>query len=242
MKVGAVHRVLIGAAAYALGLYLFLPWLPSGFRPATALVPALGLLLGPAGAGAALLGNYLFDLRHEFDLGTPLGILGNFFFAYLPFRVALRLPGFSSRPRLSVRWIISFLYLGLLGTLACGTVIGFGLDGIRAAAFAERGVGIALKNFAMVAGLGWLPLFLQPWLERRGWAYAAEPFVDTPRKKIGFWMMKAGLLLAFILGALASAGVIPSLIQSSALGSVQHPAAAVMIPGMVLFFAGVILM
>jgi len=242
MKAGTLYQVLIGAAAYALGLYLFLPWLSTGFRPATALVPALGLLLGPAGAFAAMLGNYLFDLRHEFDLGTPLGILGNFIFAYLPYRVALRLPGFSPRPRLSARWIISFLYLGLLGAAACGTVIGFGLDGMRAAAFAERGVGIAAKNFIMVAGLGWLPLLLQPWLERRGWGYQAEPFMETPRKKVGFWMMKIGLLLAFILGTLASAGVIPSLIPTQALGSVQHPAAPIMIPGMILFLMGLLLM
>ena len=242
MKTGAISRVVIGAAAYALGLYLFLPWLPTGFRPATALVPALGLLLGPAGAFAALLGNYLFDLRHEFDLGTPLGILGNFIFAYLPSRVAPRLPGFSVRPQFSARWIISYLYLGLLGAAACGTVIGFGLDGVRAAAFAERGVAIAAKNFAMVALLGWIPLFLQPWLARRGWGHLAEPFVDTPRKKAGFGMMKAGLLLAFIPGVLVSAGVISSPFASAPLSSVQHPAAAVMIPGMVLFLAGVILM
>ena len=242
MKAGTIYKVLIGAAAYGLGLYLFLPWLPTGFRPATALAPALGLLWGPAGAVAAMLGNYLFDLRHEFDLGTPLGILGNFIFAYLPYRAALRLRGWCPRPQLSARWIISFLYLGLLAAAACGTVIGFGLDGIRAAAFAERGVGIALKNFIMVAALGWLPLFLQPWLERRGWAATIEPFVETPRKKVGFWMMKAGLLLAFILGALASAGVIASPIPTQALGSVKHPAAPIMIPGMILFFVGLILM
>lgn len=246
MKTIVLVRLLIAALVYALGLYLFLPLLETGYRPAVALAPALGLLFGPAGAAGVALGSYLFDLRHEFNLGTPLGILGNFILAYLPYRVALRLPGFSPRPRLSARWIISFLYLGLLGAFSCGTVIGFGLDGARAAAFAERGVGIAMKNFLMVAWLGWLPLFLQPWLARRGWTVAAEPFVDSARKKTGFVLMKTGLLFAFILGALVSSGVIPSPIQpikaAALLGSVAHPAAAAMVPGMVLFIAGVILM
>src|SRR4030042_1756340 len=131
MKPGTLGKILAGAGAYALGLYLFnfFPPLPSNFRPATALVPGvglfwggdgataagrghflfvpfflpprpskvrpaavlvpgLGLFWGGAGSIAAALGNFLFGLRDEIDLGTPLGILGNLVFAYLPFRVA----------------------------------------------------------------------------------------------------------------------------------------------------------
>jgi energy-coupling factor transport system substrate-specific component len=244
MKPGTLVKILAGAGAYALGLYLFnfFPPLPSNFRPATALVPGLGLFWGGAGAIAAALGNFLFDLRDEIDLGTPLGILGNLVFAYLPFRVAQRLPGFSARPKLSTRWIIRYLYLALLGAAGCGTVIGFGLEGPRLAAFAVRGVGITLNNFITAGLLGWLPLLLAGAFERRGWVSPPQSWSDSPRKKLGFGMMMIGLLLAFTLGALTSAGLIPSLADYGVGPTLSPAAAPIMVPGMVLFLIGLILM
>jgi len=110
LKPRTLLQALLAGLAYAAGLYLvwlFLP-LPGNWRPAAGLAPALGLLFGPAGAAAAALGNFLFDLRDEIDFGTFPGVLGNFFFAYcLPGRGHLRVlsggPGFRALdPRLSL--------------------------------------------------------------------------------------------------------------------------------------------
>ena len=244
LKPRTILQALLAGLAYAAGLYLvwlFLP-LPGNWRPAAGLAPALGLLFGPAGAAAAALGNFLFDLRDEIDFGTFPGVLGNFFFAYLPYRVAGHLPGFERRPRFSARWILFYLYLALLGAAACGTVIGFGLELPRLAAFGVRGVGITLSNFVCAAMLGWLPLFLYSGLASRGWAYLPPPAVPSRRKTVGFWMMQVGLLAAFIPGALTSAGVIPPLADYLVGGSQAPAAGPIMAPGMVLFFLGAILL
>lgn len=244
MNPGRLAKVCAGAFAYALGLYLFnlvLP-LPSNFRPATALVPALGLGWGVAGALAAGLGNFLFDLRDEIDFGTPLGILGNFVFAYLPYRAGCYLRGFSLRPRLAAGWVIRYLYLALLGAAGCGTVIGFGLELPGLASFAVRGVGITRNNLVCAGLFGWLILFLAGPLQRRGWLEEPKIFSVSTRRKIGFGLMNLGLLSALVLGALTAAGLIPPLADYR-VGPTQTPAAGPsMAPGMILFFLGLFLM
>ncbi len=241
-----IALVAVSATAYAMGLYLFSYLLPApfGLRPAVSLAVVSGIIFGPAGAFAAAIGNFLFDLRNDIDFGIPLGVVGNFLLAYLPYRGVRLFKEFSPRPALNVGWFLRYSVLAGLGALGSGLVIGFALDGLTAAPFAERGMSIILSNFAVALVLGpWL-LYINGPLASRGLTYQTimQPDLALGRSsKVGWGLVFSGAALAILAGLLTYVGIMPSLTEHL-VGSVQAPAAAPgMLAGIAVFLIGVIL-
>src|SRR5215216_1824020 len=86
-----VVLVALSAAIYAALLIPFkgIPLVP-GFieiRPANAFPVVFGLLFGPAGAWGAAIGNLIGDFFGTLSLGSIGGFVGNFFLAYLPYKM-----------------------------------------------------------------------------------------------------------------------------------------------------------
>jgi energy-coupling factor transport system substrate-specific component len=89
---------------------------------------AFGFLFGPAAAWGAGLGNLIFDATTNSGLTwiSPLGFLGNFLIAYIPYALWTRIT--SEQPDMrSLKKIALFMGLVCLATTICGLVIGWGL-------------------------------------------------------------------------------------------------------------------
>ena len=86
-----VVLVALSAAIYAAVLIPFkgFPIVPGyiELRPANAFPVVFGLLFGPAGAWGAAIGNLIGDFFGTLTLGSVGGFVGNFFLAYLPYKM-----------------------------------------------------------------------------------------------------------------------------------------------------------
>ena len=172
------------AAIYAAVLIPFkvgIPIIP-GFvelRPANAIPVVASLLFGPAAAWGAALGNLIGDLFGTLGPGSLFGLLGNFLYGYVPYRLWGRLGPLSSgrppEPR-TPRQILEYALICILASLACAGTIGWGLDVIRLLPFQVLAPAIFINNVLMSSVLGPpLLLFLYPRVARWGLLYADGP-------------------------------------------------------------------
>lgn len=120
-------------ALYALLLYPVSQFSLFGFqadylRFAMCIPVAFGFLFGPAAAWGAGFGNLIFDAVTNNGLNwiSPLGFLGNFLIAYIPYTVWTKITAEKPDMR-SVKKLALFMGLVGLGTTICGLVIGWGL-------------------------------------------------------------------------------------------------------------------
>jgi hypothetical protein len=89
---------------------------------------AFGFLFGPAAAWGAGFGNLIFDAVTNTGLTwiSPLGFLGNFLIAYIPYTLWVKIT--TEQPDMrSVKKLALFMGLVGLATTICGLVIGWGL-------------------------------------------------------------------------------------------------------------------
>ena len=89
-----VVLVALTAAMYAAALIPFklLPIIPgiTELRPANVFPVICSLMFGPAGAWGAAIGNLIGDLMGgTYGLGSYFGMVGNFFFGYIPYKLSL---------------------------------------------------------------------------------------------------------------------------------------------------------
>ena len=142
------------------------------FRPASALPVAMGLLFGPAGAWGAAIGNLVGDFFGSLSAGSLFGFVGNFMFAYVPYKLWINL-GLVAKPDRepdlkSKRKIAAFVIVAVLGSLACALVIAWGLDVLRMVPFAALGSIIFLNNSIPAIVLG-IPMMIVLYPRIKGW-------------------------------------------------------------------------
>jgi energy-coupling factor transport system ATP-binding protein len=144
-------------------------------RPANAVPIVASLLFGPAAAWGSAFGNLIGDFFGTLGPGSLFGFIGNFIYAYLPYRLWGRLGPLSSgqapEPR-SPRQFLEYLVICALASLACAATIGWGLDLMGLLPFQVLAPAIFFNNFLMAAVLG-PPLlrFLRPRVARWGLLY-----------------------------------------------------------------------
>ena len=172
------------AAIYAAVLIPFkvgIPIIP-GFvelRPANAIPVVASLLFGPAAAWGAAFGNLIGDLFGTLGPGSLFGLLGNFLYGYVPYRLWGRLGPLSSgcppEPH-APRQILEYALICILASLVCAGTIGWGLDVMRLLPFQVLAPAIFINNVLMSSVLGPpLLLFLYPRVARWGLLYAGAP-------------------------------------------------------------------
>ncbi|MBD5559575.1 MAG: QueT transporter family protein [Clostridia bacterium] len=134
----------------------------SSVRPVNGLPVTLGLLFGPAGAFGCAAGNVIGDVcRHELNWASIGGAVGNFLFAWIPYRlwyvreyrVGRVLPNIFSWQRLG-----AFCLLSALGAAVCALVVSLSIVLVSGDPFWDT-FGLILGNNLLGAYVVGLPLF-----------------------------------------------------------------------------------
>lgn len=164
-----VALTVLCAGIYMLFLLPFkaIPVIP-GFteiRPATVFPVIFGLLFGPAGAWGSAIGNLAGDCFGTLSLGSLFGFIGNFFFAYIPYKLWGRLQFGYSRdrtPTVNSAWkLIEFGLVSITASIACAVIIAWGIDLLKLVPFTELAKIISLNNIVvnLLFGPILLPIF-----------------------------------------------------------------------------------
>jgi energy-coupling factor transport system substrate-specific component len=175
----------LSAAIYAAVLIPFkgFPIVP-GFielRPANVFPVVFGLLFGPAGAWGAAIGNLIGDFFGTLTLGSAAGFVGNFFLAYLPYKMWSAY--FRSDENMeqnvdSGKKLAVYIAVAFLASLVCALIIAWFLALFRLLPFPAGLALVALNNAIMAIVLGpVLLLALCPRVKRWGllWTEIMEP-------------------------------------------------------------------
>lgn len=175
------------------------------FRPASALPVVLGLLFGPAGAWGAAIGNLIGDFFGSLGVGSIFGFVGNFMFAYVPYKIWSNLgivKKDDNAPDLkSGRKIFAYVVAAIGGAMACALVIAWGLDLLNMVPFAALGTIITLNNAIPSIILG-IPLLIVLYPRIKKWDLLwtdIMPEEDLPKTgkiaRVGAIIMVLGIVI-----------------------------------------------
>jgi len=207
-----VVLVALSAAFYAASLIPFKGFvLIPGFteiRPASAFPVILGLLFGPAGAWGAAIGNLIGDFFGTLGPGSLFGFIGNFFFAYVPYKVwnSLGLVDPKEEDALLVkggRKIANFVIAALLGAASCALIIGWGVDLLKLVPFKVLSTIILFNNSIPSIVLG-LPMILVLYPRVKKWDLLWTDIMSENEVKAATSLSGFGaiIILAGIVGGL----------------------------------------
>ena len=200
----------VTAAIYAAILIPFkaIPLVP-GFtevRPANMIPVAFGLFFGPAGAWGAAIGNTLGDLiGGTFGVGSLFGLVGNFLFAYIPYKLWMNLgvlKGGDDAPDCrSAKKIVLYMIVAILASAACGLFIAWGVDLLGFVPFSVLGTIIPINNAIAACVLGFiLTILLFPRIRKWDLYWLdVMPASDLPKggplARIGAYVMVASIVI-----------------------------------------------
>ncbi len=123
------------------------------FRPATIFPVIFGLLFGPAGAWGAAIGNLAGDCFGTLSMGSVFGFIGNFFFAYIPYKLWGRIKLGYSRDRTptinSSLKLVEFGLISIVASISCAVIIAWGIDLLRLVPFVKLVEIISLNNIVV---------------------------------------------------------------------------------------------
>ena len=227
-KTKMVVLVALSAGLYAAVLipfkgFVLIPGITE-IRPASALPILFGLLFGPAGAWGAAIGNLIGDFFGSLGIGSIFGFIGNFMFAYVPYKLWTNL-GILKEDELepdlkSGKKIMMFVLVSFLGAAACALVIAWGLEVLGMVPFAALASIITLNNVIPSIVLG-IPIGLILFPRIKKWDLLWTDIVDEEDtlsgkgiSKVGGFIMTASILVGLIGGLLAAFGVGQALFYS----------------------------
>ncbi len=176
------------------------------FRPASALPVVMGLLFGPAGAWGSAIGNLIGDFFGSLGIGSLFGFVGNFFFAYVPYKLWINLGLVSSHDRepdlLSKRKILAYVVVSFLGSAACALPIAWGLELLGMVPFAALGSIITLNNTIPSIVLG-MPILMVLYPRIKKWDLLWTDILDEHEIPVGGVMSLIGgcvMTISILLG------------------------------------------
>lgn len=127
-------------------------------RPANVIPVVFGIMFGPAAAWGVAIGNLIGDIfGGTFGPGSAFGFAGNFFFAFVSYKLWGNLGPLSSgeEPTMdSVRQVVELWVIALVGAAACAAIIAWGLELLGLFPFSVLGTVITINNFLAAAVLG----------------------------------------------------------------------------------------
>jgi energy-coupling factor transport system substrate-specific component len=180
-----VVLVALSAAIYAAVLIPFKGFtIVPGYieiRPANAFPVVFGLLFGPAGAWGAAIGNLIGDFFGTLTLGSVGGFVGNFFLAYLPYKMW----GAYFRSDENIETNVNsgkkfgvYILVTILASVVCAVIISWWIALLGFVPFQAALPLIVFNNAIMAGVLGPLLLLaLYPRVKRWGllWTEIMEP-------------------------------------------------------------------
>jgi energy-coupling factor transport system substrate-specific component len=102
-------------------------------RPANAIPIVCALLFGPAAAWGSAFGNLIGDFFGTLGPGSIFGFIGNFLYAYVPYRVwgVYRLAGKKGDSWVPTTWSLAIFPLLAVGTMLVGLLVAVVLRGLH---------------------------------------------------------------------------------------------------------------
>jgi len=204
----------VTAALYSAILIPFkvIPLIPgvTELRPANAIPIVCSFLFGPAAAWGAAIGNVIGDFFGGFGPGDVFGFIGNFLYAFVPYKVWTATGGGSPIPRADVGWWLRFGAVIFLASLLCATVIGWGLNLLGFHPFSLLAPVVLFNN--TVSAFLLAPALLYAVYSRVAGARLLYedmlpiPVRSAPRRWLGVALVVAGATAAFIVGLQLSLG------------------------------------
>lgn len=215
--------VALTAAIYAAILIPFkaIPIIP-GFtelRPGNMIPVAFGLMFGPAGAWGAAIGNTIGDLLGgTIGWGSAFGFIGNFMFAYVPYKLWDNL-GILSKDDMapdcrSTKKIVLYVIVALAASLICGLWIAWGVDLLGFVPFAALAAIIPANNAVAAIILG-LPVTILLYPRIKKWDLYWKDVMNEEDQPTGGSMAKAG---AYLMVLCAVVGIIGGLVVAIGAG------------------------
>lgn len=174
------------------------------FRPGV-MVPLLGsLLFGPAAAWGAAMGNVVGDfLSGMFGWGMIFGFVGNFLLGFLPYKMLESL----TRKSVADTGYFAKVLVGVVASLACASIIGWGVDLLGFVQFPALAGAISINNSCFSILYPALFLTLYPRIKRMGLLYtqvmpAREVSTSAASHVLGLALVVIGAVGALTLGLL----------------------------------------
>jgi len=229
----------VTAAIYAAVLIPFkaIPLVP-GFtevRPGNMIPVAFGLFFGPAGAWGAAIGNTLGDIfGSTFGVGSLFGLVGNFLFAYVPYKLWMNLGVLKADERApdcrSAKKVVFFIICGILASAACGLFIAWGVDLLGFVPFSVLGTIIPMNNAIAACVLGLiLTILLFPRIKKWDLYWLdVMPEADLPKggalARVGAYIMVASIVIclpiALVLAYRIGGAQVPAVMTVAGIGSI----------------------
>ncbi|HEX2947777.1 MAG TPA: QueT transporter family protein [Clostridia bacterium] len=161
------YGVMVAVTVLCAGIYMLLllptkaiPIIPgvTEIRPASLLPVLFGLLFGPAGAWGSAIGNLGGDLFGTLSIGSIFGFVGNFMYAYIPYKLWSRLKpkfGEDNTPTVNSAWkLAQFGIIAFIASAACAVIIAWGFELLGRIGFSTIAVIITLNNSVITLLLG----------------------------------------------------------------------------------------
>lgn len=196
--------------------------LPGGVeaRIVTVLVPAMGILFGPAGAWGCAIGNLIGDFFGNMTAASMLGFVGNFFYAYFSYKVWYMMK--DAAPSLKTnapKKIINFIIGVVLSDAAVALWVGWGAGALFAnAPFSLLFTIIFLADLFLPLVLG-LPLLLLVAKRIEKWDFAFYNFMKAEDVRTNTKMNLVGLIIAIAgVGGAIGLGMYISLVVGTSTG------------------------
>lgn len=194
----------VTAAVYAALLLLFAGFViipgVTAIRPGNVIPVVFGLMFGPAGVWGAAIGNLIFDIfAGNIGPGSAFGFAGNFFFAFIAYKMWGNLgplssgaePDFRTNPG---RQIVEYALLVIASSVACATIISWGTDLLGTVPFDVLTPIISINNSVAAIILGPPLLYLiYPRVKDMGLLYPdilhSDDFSHPPesRRELAAW-------------------------------------------------------
>ena len=208
-------------------------------RVATVIVPIMGILFGPAGAWGVGIGNLIGDFFGSMSVASIFGVIANFFFAYVPYKVWYMFKGDVEPKTDNAGKVVRFLIGSAGGSLTDVCWLCFGVCAVFSQLpyplFASI-IGVTNGLFPLVLGAPVLSL-VGPRIKKWGLAFTSimkpEDFNTN---------MKLNIPGAICLIGAPLVAVVISLVMSAQGTSVGTPLVWVGLPALVISVAGACMM
>ncbi|MEW6369152.1 MAG: QueT transporter family protein [Acidobacteriota bacterium] len=170
-------------------------------RPAGTIPVVCSLFFGPAAAWGAAFGNLIGDFFGMLGVGSLFGMLGNFIYGYIPYRVWLQGKEASLTLKTARDWA-RYVVAVSAAALGCGVTIAWGLDVCGLVPFVAAANMIVLNNLVFCLILG--PVIIKLLLPRlQAWGLLYQRIMGSnvgpaPRALhlVGLLLIYAGCLMA----------------------------------------------
>lgn len=224
-----VVLVALSAAIYAAVLipfkgFVLIPGFTE-FRPASVLPVVLGLLFGPAGAWGTAIGNLIADFFGTLSIGSIFGFIGNFYFAYVPYKLWNKLGLADSQDKEpflinTAKKTVNYVIAAVLGAMSCALIIAWGLEVLQLVPFAALASIISLNNSIPAVVLG-IPLLRVLYPRIKKWDLLWSDIVTEQEWQTHNALSRLGavLMIVGIVGGLAAGLASALILPKQAIGN-----------------------